>query len=118
MIAQIKYALVKPINVILGLVVICFFHLVIGYKFNDELLYTRCGNWFIIAAIICAARPVIRIGFTAWLKDISTFDGGDIDKHDEKNELQKRIDNKSVQIFCPILSVIGIILITYGDLFV
>jgi hypothetical protein len=117
---KLKEFLIEPHNVILVLFVICLLHLIVGDFLEDDFRYVRCGNWCVVATIICASRPVMRLGFKAWVKKISTVDAGNIEKSAQEiqEEYQNFVECKTIQLLCPLLSMIGLILITYGDLFV
>jgi H+/gluconate symporter-like permease len=78
----------------------------------------RCGATWIIFGSAIVARPIIRVGYRAWLRASRTIDGGTFPPSPEEIEAirQDNLDARSVQLFGPILAVLGTLLWGYGDL--
>jgi hypothetical protein len=78
----------------------------------------RCGATWVIFAGAIIARPIIRMGYGAWYQTSKIIDSGHFVSTPEELEenRQSAIDASCIQLFGPVLAVLGTILWAYGDL--
>jgi hypothetical protein len=78
----------------------------------------RCGATWVVFAGAIIARPIIRMGYGAWYQSSKIIDSGHFKPTPEEHEenRQSAIDARCVQLFGPVLAVLGTILWAYGDL--
>jgi hypothetical protein len=85
---------------------------------HDGTQVARCGATWVVFAGAIIARPIIRMGYPLWYQSTRTIDGGSFPptpvEIEESRQLE--IDGKCVQVFGPVLAVLGTILWAYGDL--
>jgi hypothetical protein len=87
---------------------------------HDVTLAARCGATWVVFAFVIIARPIIRVGYTAWYQSRRTIDCGTFPAtpQQEEENRQRRTDENCVQLYGPTLAVFGTILWAYGDLLI
>ncbi len=78
----------------------------------------RCGATWVVFAGAIIARPIIRLGYRSWYQFSQTIDGGSFVPTTEERERERQngIDANCVQVFGPLLALLGTVLWAYGDL--
>jgi hypothetical protein len=78
----------------------------------------HCGATWVVFALAIIALPIIRMGYGACYQSSKIIDSGHFQltpKELEENR-QSAIDARCVELFGPVLAVLGTILWAYGDL--
>lgn len=85
---------------------------------HDGTHAARCGATWVVFAGAIIARPIIRMGYGAWYQSSKSIDSGHFPPTTEEiaENRQSAIDAKCVQLFGPMLAVLGTVLWAYGDL--
>ena len=78
----------------------------------------RCGATWAVFAGALIARPIFRVGYSRWYQSTKIIDCGTFETTPEQLEeiRQSGIDAKCVQLYGPVLAVLGTALWAYGDL--
>ena len=79
--------------------------------------FGRSGAILTIAGVILSARPLIRLGFTEWLRSLQIIDGGHIIPTQEEieEEVQSKKDASAFHVGV-YMTLIGTLIWAYGDL--
>jgi hypothetical protein len=95
-----------------------FLHVWWAWTTGDGTQASRCGATWVVFAGAIIARPIIRMGYGGWFQSTRFLDQGTFETTPEQAEenRQSALDAKCVQLFRPVLAVLGTILWAYGDL--
>ena len=88
-----------------------------AWNTHDGVQAARCGATWVVFAGAIIARPIIRMGYADWYQSTTVLDGGSFKPTPEDLEeaQQTAIDAKCVQLFGPVLAILGTVLWAYGD---
>jgi hypothetical protein len=89
-----------------------------AWNTHDGVQAARCGATWVVFAGAVFARPIIRMGYADWYQSTTVIDGGSFEPTPTELEeaRQTAIDAKCVQLFGPVLAIVGTVLWAYGDL--
>lgn len=89
-----------------------------AWRTHDGTEVARCGALWVMFAGAVLARPIIRMGYKNWYEASRTINGGSFVPTPEEIEedRQNAIDARCLQIYGPILALLGTVLWAYGDL--
>ncbi|MBV5311518.1 hypothetical protein [Chromatium okenii] len=86
---------------------------IIGYDSNNLSPYAALAGAIVaVLGVLTLGRPIIRLGYSEWLRQSNTIDGGTYPPtiEEQKAALENERDAKSMQITGPLLISIGTLL--------
>ena len=79
--------------------------------------FGRSGAIVTMAGVLLSVRPLVRLGFSEWLRSLHTIDGGHLEPTPEEIEAehQSKLDATASHIGV-YMALVGTIIWAYGDL--